>query len=181
MANGNNTTTGWNWLCQGCIGFIAIVLGGIALVLTQGGKSVSGSFSVLVGYIIGLFAAIVLARMLSGQIDLQFLISEDNGHASTSRFQFIIFTFVIASSYFLAVAWMLTTDDTITKGLADAIAKGTFKLPDIPTNVLGLMGISGGSYVISKRIRKAADSGGAPAGGGTVAQAIPVVSPPPAQ
>jgi xanthine/uracil permease len=95
MANGNDTSTGWNWA-----GFIAIVLGGVALVWTLG-RGVSGSFAVLVGYIIGLFAAIVLARMLSGRIDLQFLISDDNGHASTSRFQFILFSFVIASAYFL--------------------------------------------------------------------------------
>ena len=64
MANGNDTSTGWNWA-----GFIAIVLGGVALVWTLG-RGVSGSFAVLVGYIIGLFAAIVLARMLSGRIDL---------------------------------------------------------------------------------------------------------------
>ena len=137
--------------------------------LTQGGKSISGFFSVLVGYIIGLFAAIVLARMLSGQIDLKFLISADNGYASTSRFQFVIFTFVIASSYFLAVAWMLTTDDAIKQGLAEVIKAGNFKLPDIPTNVLGLIGISGGSYVISKGIQKAGTAGSA---------APPVVTPP---
>lgn len=151
MANGNDTSTGWNWA-----GFIAIVLGGVALVWTLG-RGVSGSFAVLVGYIIGLFAAIVLARMLSGRIDLQFLISDDNGHASTSRFQFILFSFVIASGYFLVVAWMLTNDDAIKSGLAEAIKAGNFRLPDIPTNVLGLIGISGGSYVISKAIQKQVD------------------------
>ena len=64
---------------------------------------------------------------------------------------------------------MLTTDDAIKQGLAEVIKTGNFKLPDIPTNVLGLIGISGGSYVISKGIQKAGTASSA---------APPVVTPP---
>jgi hypothetical protein len=53
------------------------------------------------------------------------------GKASLSRFQFLIFTFVIAGLYLLL-----------------SIEAGTFV--DIPTNVLGLLGISGGSFLVSK-------------------------------
>jgi hypothetical protein len=53
------------------------------------------------------------------------------GKASLSRFQFLIFTFVIAGLYLLL-----------------SIEAGTFV--DIPNNVLGLLGISGGSFLVSK-------------------------------
>ncbi len=53
------------------------------------------------------------------------------GKASLSRFQFLIFTFIIGGLYLLL-----------------SIEAGTFV--EIPTNVLGLLGISGGSYLVSK-------------------------------
>lgn len=55
--------------------------------------------------------------------------------ASLSRFQFLIFTFVVGGVY-----------------LALSIESGTFV--EIPTNALYLMGISGGSFVLSKQISK---------------------------
>jgi hypothetical protein len=57
--------------------------------------------------------------------------SQMYGKASLSRFQFLIFTFVIAGLYLLL-----------------SIEAGTFV--DIPNNVLGLLGISGGSFLVSK-------------------------------
>ncbi len=56
----------------------------------------------LVGYVIcGLVAAFgiaILWRIFDGSIDLSRLISEANGDASMSRFQLLIFTFVVALS-----------------------------------------------------------------------------------
>ena len=71
-------------------------------------------------------------------IDLKFLISEQDGSASLSRFQFLIFTFLIATLFLI---------------LAFAKAGG-IGWPDVPNSVLGLMGISGGTYITSKGIQK---------------------------
>ncbi|MBL6934441.1 MAG: hypothetical protein ISR48_03435 [Alphaproteobacteria bacterium] len=89
---------------------------------------------------IGLLGLIVLMKIYSGKIDLSHLISEANGQASLSRFQFLIFTFVIAVSLVLLVINSLTGINP--------------KFPEIPTGVWALLGISGGSYVVSKGIQK---------------------------
>ncbi|MBS9478617.1 hypothetical protein [Ancylobacter radicis] len=98
------------------------------------------------------FAAVVLWQILAGKIDLAELVSEPPApgaapgvvpKASLSRFQFLIFTFVVAGLFLLL-----------------SIESGGFV--DIPNNVLGLLGISGGSYVVSKAVgqSKAQPSGG---------------------
>jgi hypothetical protein len=86
------------------------------------------------------FAALVLWKMFRDPDALRGLISEppsptDIGEpkASLSRFQFLIFTFVIAGLYLLL-----------------CIEAGT--LIEIPGNVLALLGISGGTYVVSKTV-----------------------------
>ena len=80
------------------------------------------------------FAALVLWRLWN--VDMSGLIEEsDSSKASLSRFQFLLFTFVIAGLY---VVFCLDTGDFI----------------EIPGSVLALMGISGGSYVVSKGISK---------------------------
>ena len=87
------------------------------------------------------FAAAVLWQIANGAIVLTGLISEPSapdddayeGKASLSRFQFLIFTFVIAGLFLML-----------------CIETGAFV--EIPGNVLGLMGISGGTYVVSKAI-----------------------------
>lgn len=89
---------------------------------------------VILSAIIILFALIVLAKVWKGTINLNGLLCEpDSDKASLSRFQFLIFTFVIAGLYLLL-----------------SIEAGTFV--DIPTNVLALLGISGGSYILSKSV-----------------------------
>ncbi len=88
--------------------------------------------------LIGSLGAIVLFKLYSGAIDLSHLISEQNGQASLSRFQFLIFTFVIAMGLLLMIFAKLKT--------------GQIGFPDINSGVWGLLGISGGSYVISKGI-----------------------------
>ena len=96
----------------------------------------------------------VVWKIWTGSIDLEFLISEENGHASLSRFQFLIFTFVIAISFFLIV-----------------VGQDPPQFPKVfPPQVLILLGISGGSYVVAKGIQKngtkSTASGGQQPGGG---------------
>lgn len=95
---------------------------------------------------VGLLALLILWKIHGDKIDLAFLISEENGQASLSRFQFLIFTFVIAMSFFL-------------------ITVHTNTLPMVPEGVWALLGISGGSYVISKGIQKSGGNAGKGAGG----------------
>ena len=88
---------------------------------------------------IGLLGLVVLWKIFDNTINLSFLISEANGQASMSRFQFLVFTFVIAMSFFL-------------------ITVSGNRMPDVPEGVWALLGISGGSYVISKGIQKSASA-----------------------
>lgn len=98
------------------------------------------TLTLVTGYIvvafIGIVGAVVVWKMIDGTIDLKLLVSEKDGQASFSRFQFLIFTFVIAGSV-----------------LVLTLESGEF--PKLGSDVLGLIGISGGSYVISKGIQKA--------------------------
>ena len=76
--------------------------------------------------------AVVVFLILTGRIKLDRLISEPDGSASLARFQFLIFTFVIATSFFLVV-----------------LGQDPPGFPDrIPPEVLVLLGLSGGSYLI---------------------------------
>lgn len=91
--------------------------------------------------IIGIFGLVINWLMISGKINLEKLICEKNGDASMSRFQLLIFTFVIAMSLFLIV-----------------ISKGSPGFPEIPNGIFVLLGISGGSYLISKGVQKASEN-----------------------
>ena len=99
---------------------------------------------------IGLLALYVLYLIYSGRIDLRCLLCEstsDNSKtptASMARFQFLIFTFVIALTLFLVVV-----------GCGTGAA---CKFPDIPSSILGLLGISGASYAVGKGIQASSDS-----------------------
>jgi hypothetical protein len=81
------------------------------------------------------FGAVILGMIMTGQIDLSDILVESNEQgsrkASLSRLQFLIFSFVIAGLY-----------------LVICVESGTFV--DVPPGVLILLGISGGSYVVSK-------------------------------
>ena len=86
--------------------------------------------------VIVLFAVLVLWQIFTNKIDLGNLLSETtDGKASLSRFQFLIFTFVVAGLYL-------------------TLCLETGSLIDVPNGVLILLGISGGGYVISKGITK---------------------------
>jgi hypothetical protein len=103
---------------------------------------------ILTGYvgiaILSLFAIAVVLLILWGKIDLTKLISEADGSASMSRFQFLVFTFVVGFALMLAVVQSVLS-----------VAPGTaVVLPHLPGSLLGLIGISGGTYAVSKGIQK---------------------------
>ncbi len=81
-----------------------------------------------------LFGAMVLTLMATGKIDLSELLEEESGGASMSRFQLLIFTFVISLSFFLLVA-------------------KSNEFPQVPAEVLTLLGISGTTYAVGKGIQ----------------------------
>ncbi len=91
----------------------------------------------IISIIVLLFAIVILWKIYNNTIDLTGLLTEPGppgqSKASLSRFQFLVFTFVIAGLFLLL-----------------SIESGTFV--DIPNNVLALLGISGGSYLVSKAI-----------------------------
>jgi len=86
--------------------------------------------------LIGAFAIAIIYKMIKGDINLMYLIAGADGDASLSRFQFLIFTFVIALGLFLIIL------------SANPPAFPT----TIPGGILALLGISGGSYVTSKAV-----------------------------
>jgi amino acid transporter len=77
---------------------------------------------------------LVLAGIASGKIDISKLLEEQGGGASMSRFQLLVFTLVIGISLFLMVV-------------------GQAKFPDVPANVLALLGISATTYGVGKGIQ----------------------------
>ena len=99
------------------------------------------TLTLVAGYIIcvliGLLGLLVLWNIFDGSIDLSELISEENGGASMSRFQFLVFTFVISLSLFLVI---------VATPHAPAF-------PNVPGTILALLGISGSSYLVSKGIQ----------------------------
>ncbi len=81
-----------------------------------------------------LFGVVVLYAMVNGDVDVAELIGEHGGGASMSRFQFLVFTFVIA----LGIIFLLAKDG---------------KFPDLNANLLALVGISASTYAVSKGIQ----------------------------
>ena len=98
----------------------------------------------IVAVAVGLFALIIVYNIYTGKINIEKMLCEKNGDASLSRFQFLIFTFVIAMSLLLLVIANLS--------------KGTITFPGVPAGVWALLGISGGSYTVSKGIQKKAET-----------------------
>src|SRR5918997_1432514 len=86
---------------------------------------------------IGLLALIILVKMWKGDIDLNYLISDELGYASLSRLQLLIFTFVVSISLFYII-----------------VNQDPPNYPEkIPGEILALLGISAGSYVMAKGIQ----------------------------
>ena len=85
---------------------------------------------------VGLLGGTIIVWIWQGKIDLSALISESNGQASMSRFQLLIFTFVIAIGLYELIELRVNTTG----------------FPDIPNGVLTLLGISASTYAVGKGI-----------------------------
>lgn len=129
--------------------------------------------------IVFLFGFMVLAAIASGKIDISSLLEEKgsaSGGASMSRFQFLIFTFVVAISLLLIV-----------------VSSKAFP-NEVPVGILTLLGISASTYAVSKAIQSGSSDGAsgdgssddgssgngdgsAPPPGGTVTHTTVVASP----
>ena len=78
---------------------------------------------------------VILVDLVTGKINLSLLLAENGGGASMSRFQLLVFTFVIG----LSLAYIV-------------VGKGDFPTT-IPSQVLTLLGISATTYGVSKGIQ----------------------------
>jgi len=85
---------------------------------------------------VGALGLTIIVWIWIGKIDLSAVLNEPSGEASMSRFQLLIFTFVIAISFFEVVEMRPNAN----------------VLPDIPNGVLTLLGISASTYAVSKGI-----------------------------
>jgi hypothetical protein len=83
--------------------------------------------------LMGALCLLLLTKMWKNEINLSSLLNEENGEASMSRFQLLIFTLVVAVGVFLFIVNHLV-------------------LPDIPNSVLVLLGISASTYAAGKGI-----------------------------
>jgi hypothetical protein len=81
----------------------------------------------------GALCLMLLIKMWRNEINLCSLLEEANGQASMSRFQLLIFTLVVAVGVFLSILHTLT-------------------LPEIPSSILTLLGISASTYAVGKGI-----------------------------
>ena len=130
---------------------VMAVLAAWYIFFTDGPDQMNKRLSLVTGYfallIVFLFGVIVLAEMVAGRIDLSQLLSEHGSGASMSRFQLLIFTLVIGLSFVLVVA-----------------NSNPNKMPDISSQVLLLLGISGSTYAVSKGIQATTPEGLAPKG-----------------
>jgi hypothetical protein len=115
---------------------------------------ISAGVAIALAALIISFAVVIIIKLFTDKIDLRWLLAEPAGpiqpgahpdepgtqpKASISRFQFLIFTFVIAGVY-----------------LVLCLESGRFV--EIPENVILLLGVSGTSYAASKGIKAAADT-----------------------
>src|SRR5579863_5817146 len=127
MSNDANEDKGLNWIPIASLA-VAVLVG---VLLYFKGSDAMVNLKVLTGYValilVFFYGFMVLVEMVRGRINLSKLVSESDGTASMSRFQLLIFTFVIALSLVLMVA-------------SDS------KFPAIPNEVLILLGISASTY-----------------------------------
>jgi hypothetical protein len=83
-----------------------------------------------------LLSMIFLLDLVTNKINLSQMLEELDGGASLSRFQLLVFTFVVGFSFFVVVA-----------------NNKEGKLPEIPNNVLALLGVSASTYAVSKGLQ----------------------------
>ncbi|HEY2296062.1 MAG TPA: hypothetical protein VGM86_35635 [Thermoanaerobaculia bacterium] len=108
--------------------------------------------TIVLGYVTAIlvffFGLIVLIAMATNKIDISGLLCEPNENkASLSRFQLLVFIFVIAFSLVMVI-----------------VANDPLKFPVIPSGVLLLLGISASTYTVGKGISKSAGGPNGPNG-----------------
>lgn len=155
---------------------LAIVVAFIVAIVVPGDPNKKIVWAIEYGALVitFLFGFLVLAAIASGKIDISSLLEEKgspDGGASMSRFQLLIFTFVVAISLLLIV-----------------VSKSDFP-KDVPVGVLTLLGISASTYAVSKGIQSSSNDstsddgssgngdGPPPPPGGTVTHTTVVASP----
>lgn len=109
-------------------------------------QGLGGTASVIVFgliFLLGAFGLVILWLMLSGRMDIRLLIAEADGKASLSRFQALIFTFVIAGGF-----------------LAVLVETGTFPT-NIPIEIVYILAGSLGTFLASKGIQSSREEAGA--------------------
>lgn len=114
----------------------------------------------LAGYVVcglvSIIGLVVAWKIATGQIDISKILTEKDGSAtgaaSMSRFQLLIFTFVIAMSFFLVV---ISNIKIVQAKPGDKLPA----LPDVPSGVMALLGISASSYAVGKAIQNGAGMG----------------------
>ncbi len=126
------------------------------------GTTALDRLAIVVGYVIVIlvffFGFIALIRVW--QADLSSLLCEPGENkASMSRFQLLIFTFVIAFSLLLII-----------------VSSSPPKFPEIPGGILTLLGISASTYAVSKGISKSGSGGDGGNGGDSNPEADQTVS-----
>lgn len=118
----------------------AFVVAMAAFLLVGGSYTAMEKLKLATGYALLIFlfflSIAVLLDILLGNINLSALLEELSGGASMSRFQLLVFTFVIAFSFFIVV----TSGETAS-------------FPQIPNSVLILLGVSAGTYGVSKGLQ----------------------------
>lgn len=90
--------------------------------------------------LMGALCVLLLKLMWTGKIDLSRILDEENGGASMSRFQLLLFTLVVCVGLFLYIL-------------------NHMSLPDIPASILTLLGISASTYAAGKGIQFSRESG----------------------
>jgi hypothetical protein len=135
-----------DWIIPAICLVLALATVAIVYYLHQEGTAIQ-RLTIVVGYVIVIliffFGLMVLMAMATNKIDLSGLLCEPTENkASMSRFQLLIFTFVIALSLVLII-----------------LSGSTPVFPEIPSGVLLLLGISASTYAVSKGINASTSSG----------------------
>ena len=138
-------TQEWKYIGMGAVilAIIGIILWWLPVSGADPTQVVLNKLKIAIGFtllgLIFLFGFAILICIANGTMDLSALLSETGSKgASMSRFQLLIFTLVISLSLFLLVV-------------------SQNKFPEIPAQILTLLGISSSTYAVSKGIQMSAN------------------------
>jgi cytochrome b561 len=150
-------TQEWKYIGMGAVilAIIGIILWWLPVSGADPTQIILNKLKIAIGFtllgLIFLFGFAILICIANGTMDLSELLSETGSKgASMSRFQLLIFTLVISLSLFLLVV-------------------SQNKFPEVPAQILTLLGISSSTYAVSKGIQMSGNGsdGGSGSGGKT--------------